>query len=257
MTEKKRKNLERKAQRKKKKKIKLICICCAVALLVAAGIVAGVLIYKHYSKDNTEAVSNNSHAIFSESSLSNGEGVFDGSLYEIKTDVQADISAVITELKNRDEETGTCRLVKRTSGKDGYFEFNYWTESGKGHCEYIFGGDSMGTGLDGTYYRTVIDGLGTIVEYSSGKYYTSGEFFDKYYSTLSGMTSDSLLSDIFSSEFTEVGKNSSGDVVLKSSGVSICVKGGEYNEVYILDQRSGQDIGYYLSYGHIYDMPNI
>lgn len=259
MTEKKIKNLELKAQRKKKKRIKLICICSSVALVIIAAVIAGVLIYKHYNpEDEGSAVSNNSHAIFSEESLSNGEGVFDGTLYEIKTVDKTDISATIAEIKNRDEALGAYRLVKHTSGSDGYFELNYWTDAlGKGYYEYVFGGDSMGTGLSGTYYRTTIDGHSTIVEYSSGTYYTSGEFFDKHHGALSEIMLDSMLEDILSAEYTEAGKNSSGDVVLKAEGLSICIVGGEHYDTYILDQRGGKAVGYYLSYGYAYDMPNI
>lgn len=257
MTEKKRKNLERKALRKKKKKIMTACIFAGAVIIIAAAIVAGVIIYRHFSIDESDPVINNSNAIFSEESLENGENSLGGDMYVISAVEQIDISEAITEIKNRDENVGSYRLVKHTEGKDGYFELNYWIESDKGHYEYIFEGDDMGTELNGAYYRTMIDGLGTIVEYSSGEYYTSGEFFDKYYGKLSAMTLDSLLEGIFGAEFTEAGKNSSGDLVLKGDGVSICVKGGAHYDTYILDERGEKAIGYYLSYGHIYDMPNI
>ncbi len=258
MTEEKRKKLEKKALKRKKKRIKIACVACIVLAVIAVAVAVGVILHKKSESDNKKVI-NNSPSIWSEVKLDDGDDVFSQSKYTIEKDeiLNCDFESAIKEIKNRDEAEGSYRVVKHIYGSDDIFELNYWTESstGKGIYEYIFNGNDMGTGLDGVYYRTVIDGAGTIIDYQTKEYHTGDDFFERYSQSLGEITLDNLLKDVFDEIYYIAGEKANGDFIIKGDDVSIYVSSDEHHDTYILDSRGEVAIGYYISYGNAYDMP--
>lgn len=232
-------------------------ICIGVIALIAIAVAAGVLIYKLTTKEELPPEPN-SPALESEPPYADGSEALDREQYKMtKVWVDVEIDELITNIKNKDEQKGAYQLIIRKEGSDECFEVNYWTENGKGIYEYIFGGYDMGIDLDGVYYRTVIDSVPTIIDYRTGEFHTSGEFFDKYMSALSAITLDSLMSDILSEGFIELGENKDGNTVVTSGKVSICVTSDEVGKVTAIDENGDAAIGYYIAYGLPYTLPNI
>lgn len=246
----------KKESNKKMSNRKIALIFFVVLLCVAVITVAAVFIYKYVSREKIPPTPD-SPALDSEPPYADGTDVFEKSKYEIKQAAHDDKEKFVESIRNRDEQIGSYRLIIREENSDKSFELNYWDEMGKEIYEFIFKGYDMDTGLDGVYYRTVIDDIPTLVNYQTGEFHTSGEFFDKYHKVLSDITLDLLLSDIYKEEFLDIGINSNGDTVISSGDVSICVSNNELCETRVLDKRAGTTLGYYIAYGHPYSFPII
>ncbi|MBE6548319.1 MAG: hypothetical protein E7667_05525 [Ruminococcaceae bacterium] len=260
---KKNNNLKNKKTSGKKPSAKIIIIAIACfAVAAAVLIVGGIHLYKHFKKPDELPKTPTSPAMDAEQEFSDGGDVFDESYYEITQKTEGNIESLILEVKNRDEQMGAYQVVKRNKGSDVFFEVNYWKENGKGIYEYNFAGLDTGIDLSGIYYRTRIDDVDTIIDYYNptdriGEFITNGEFFNKYFGALSGITLDNMLSEIMNSGFVDFGKNANGDTVITSGDISICISDNENCDTRIIDKRADKICGYYISYGKHYSMPII
>ena len=234
------------------KKIAIIFISCIVGLALV--IAASVIIYKIVDKE-PEIPKPNSPAIETEPPFADGTEAFDRAQYTISESSLTDIDEHIKNLKDLDEKNESYQLIICEEGSGKSLEINYWIESGKGVYEYIFSGLDAGSNLDGIYYRTVIDGLPTVIDYQTGEFHTDGDFFDAHNAFLSGMTIDSLMADLYSDGFVDIGNNGSGETVITSGDVSICYSSD--GSITAIDCRTETVVGYYVCYGQNYSLPTI
>lgn len=240
-------------------------IAVGVVFGTVALVILGILAYNLISvwiQRPAPADRGDSPAIDGEYEALDGSLAFDNALYKIDAqDGAVDKAGLMTELKNRDEQTRSYQLLIQDKDTGKTFEMNYWVESsnGVGVYEYIFKGYDVGVDLEGIYYRTVIDGKPTIIDYQTGQYHTSGDFFVKYLPKFSELTHDNLLSGIYKDGASmQVGtNNATGASVLLGDGVSISAIHTGLKDVRILDTRGESDVGYSILYGKAYSMPNI
>ncbi len=251
-----RKKIKKSQEPKKRLKTGAIAaIVISAVVFVAICITAGVLIYKHVTKENIQLP--DSPALESDPPYADGRDVFEEKHYQISSKTDDDKAEALQTIRNRDEAMTSYQIIIREEGSDGSLEINYWTENGKGVYEYIFKGYDEGVGLDGIYYRTMVDDVSTIIDYQTKEYHTKGDFYNKYFSKLSALNLDNILTEVFSESYTDIGKSSGGAQVLKSKDKAICVYDKVNYETYIIDKSGEKAMGYYIAYGKSYSMPHI
>lgn len=186
---------------------------------------------------------------------------FDEDIYTITTsDNAVDKAGLMTELKNRDEQARSYQFLIQDKDTGDTFEMNYWVDSasGVGVYEYIFKGYDVGVDLEGIYYRSIIDGKPTIIDYQTKEYHIDDEFFLKHMPKLSQLTHDLLLEKIYKDGASfEIGTNAkTGATVMLRNGLAISAKHTSLKDVRILDTRiGGKTIGYSILYGKAYSWP--
>ena len=130
----------------------------------------------------------------------------------------------------------------------GFASASNFTVDGKTVLSYYFSGYDFGTGLDGEFYLTEINGKRAIIDKNRGKVYMEGsEFFGKHIEKLEAFNPAAVLKPITEKvSGGEYGINSQY-YILKKDGVSLsCSEDG--NRVNALDESGEERLSYKVQY---------
>lgn len=134
--------------------------------------------------------------------------------------------------------------------KKGRADIRFWEEDGHDVYSFDFSGYDFGTGLDGEYYITEVNGVPSVVSLQSKTIYPEGsEFYNKYYEKLSALGYASLIHRTSASlSGAEYGKSSGyGNTILKNNKTSACVY-SENGNVDILDESGDKRLLYAVEF---------
>ena len=130
----------------------------------------------------------------------------------------------------------------------GFASASNFTVDGKKVLKYYFSGYDFGTGLDGEFYLTEINGKRAIIDNDHGKVYMEGsEFFGKHIEKLEAFNPAAVLKPLTEKvSGGEYGINSQY-YVLKKDGVSLSCS-GDGNRVNALDESGEERLSYKVQY---------
>ena len=129
-----------------------------------------------------------------------------------------------------------------------YAKTSNFTVDGKTVYRYYFSGYDFGTGLEGEFYLTDINGKRALIDDDHGKVYMEGsEFFGKHIEKLEAFNSATVLKPL-TEKVTggEYGINSQY-YVLKKDGISISCS-GDGNRINVLDESGEERLSYKVQY---------
>lgn len=130
----------------------------------------------------------------------------------------------------------------------GFASASNFTVDGKKVLKYYFSGYDFGTGLDGEFYLTEINGKRAIIDNDHGKVYMEGsELFGEHIEKLEAFNPAAVLKPL-TEKVTggEYGINSEY-YVLKKDGVSLSCS-GDGNRVNALDESGEERLSYKVQY---------
>ena len=206
-----------------------------ILILLAAGVFAGIRYYS-YSKNESNLL-----APFEITQTESGDGsnVISTALSGSRTYNIYDITV------HRKKEGFVSNLF---GSSKGFASASNFTVDGKTVLKYYFSGYDFGTGLDGEFYLTEINGKRAIIDKNRGKVYMEGsEFFGKHIEKLEAFNPTAVLKPLTEKvSGGEYGINSQY-YVLKKDGVSLsCSEDG--NRINALDESGEERLSYKVQY---------
>ena len=206
-----------------------------ILLLLAAGVFAGIKYYS-YSKNESNLL-----APFEITQTESGDGSF-----VISTALSGSRTYNIYDITVHQKKEG---FVSNLFGSSkGFASASNFTVDGKKVLKYYFSGYDFGTGLDGEFYLTEINGKRAIIDNDRGKIYMEGsEFFGKHIEKLEAFNPVAVLKPLTEKvSGGEYGINSQY-YVLKTDGVLLsCSEDG--NRVNALDESGEKRLSYKVQY---------
>ena len=206
-----------------------------ILILLAAGVFAGIRYYS-YSKNESNLL-----APFEITQTESGDGsnVISTALSGSRTYNIYDITV------HRKKEGFVSNLF---GSSKGFASASNFTVDGKTVLKYYFSGYDFGTGLDGEFYLTELNGKRAIIDKNRGKVYMEGsEFFSKHIEKLEAFNPTAVLKPLTEKvSGGEYGINSQY-YVLKKDGVSLsCSEDG--NRINALDESGEERLSYKVQY---------
>ena len=206
-----------------------------ILILLAAGVFAGIRYYS-YSKNESNLL-----APFEITQTESGDGsnVISTALSGSRTYNIYDITV------HRKKEGFVSNLF---GSSKGFASASNFTVDGKTVLKYYFSGYDFGTGLDGEFYLTELNGKRAIIDKNRGKVYMEGsEFFGKHIEKLEAFNPAAVLKPL-TEKVTggEYGINSQY-YVLKKDGISISCS-GDGNRINVLDESGEERLSYKVQY---------
>ena len=206
-----------------------------ILILLAAGVFAGIRYYS-YSKNESNLL-----APFEITQTESGDGsnVISTALSGSRTYNIYDITV------HRKKEGFVSNLF---GSSKSFASASNFTVDGKTVLKYYFSGYDFGTGLDGEFYLTELNGKRAIIDKNRGKVYMEGsEFFSKHIEKLEAFNPTAVLKPLTEKvSGGEYGINSQY-YVLKKDGVSLsCSEDG--NRINALDESGEERLSYKVQY---------
>lgn len=164
----------------------------------------------------------------------------------IKTALSGSSTYKIYELTVSPKKEGFISSIFGSSSD--FAKVSNFTEGSKTVYRYYFSGYDFGTGLDGEFYLTEINGKQALIDNDRGKVYMEGsEFFSKHIENLKAFNMVAVLKPLTEKvSGGEYGINSEY-YVLKNNGVSLsCSENG--NRINALDESSKERLSYKVQY---------
>lgn len=206
-----------------------------ILILLAAGVFVGIKYYS-YSKNESNLL-----APFEITQTESGDGsnVLNTALSGSSTYNIYDITV------HRKKEGFVSNLF---GSSKGFASASNFTVDGKTVLSYYFSGYDFGTGLEGEFYLTEINGKRAIIDKDRGKVYMEGsEFFGKHIEKLEAFNPAAVLKPLTEKvSGGEYGINSQY-YVLKKDGVSLSCS-GDGNCVNALDESGEERLSYKVQY---------
>lgn len=205
-----------------------------LALIVTVAFVG--IHYYSYSKNESNLL-----APFEITQAESGDGSF-----VINTALSGSSTYKICELTVSPEKEGFISSIFGSSSD--YAKTSNFTVDGKTVYRYYFSGYDFGTGLEGEFYLTDINGKRALIDDDHGKVYMEGsEFFGKHIEKLEAFNSATVLKPL-TEKVTggEYGINSQY-YVLKKDGISISCS-GDGNRINVLDESGEERLSYKVQY---------
>ena len=193
---------------------------------------------KYYSYSKNES---NLLAPFEITQAESGDGSF-----VINTTLSGSSTYKICELTVSPEKEGFISSIFGSSSDCA--KTSNFTVDGKTVYRYYFSGYDFGTGLEGEFYLTDINGKRALIDDDHGKVYMEGsEFFGKHIEKLEAFNSATVLKPL-TEKVTggEYGINSQY-YVLKKDGISISCS-GDGNRINVLDESGEERLSYKVQY---------
>ena len=206
-----------------------------ILLLLAAAVFVGI---KYYSYSKSES---NLNAPFEITQTESGDGSF-----VISTALSGSRTYNIYDITVHRKKEG---FVSNLFGSSkGFASASNFTVDGKTVLSYYFSGYDFGTGLDGEFYLTEVNGKRAIIDNDRGKVYMEGsEFFGKHIEKLEAFNPAAVLKPLTEKvSGGEYGINSQY-YVLKKDGVSLSCS-GDGNRVNALDESGEERLSYKVQY---------
>ena len=206
-----------------------------ILILLAAGVFVGIRYYS-YSKNESNLL-----APFEITQTESGDGsnVLSTALSGSRTYNIYDITV------HRKKEGFVSNLF---GSSKGFASASNFTVDGKTVLKYYFSGYDFGTGLEGEFYLTELNGKRAIIDKNRGKVYMEGsEFFSKHIEKLEAFNPTAVLKPLTEKvSGGEYGINSQY-YVLKKDGVSLsCSEDG--NRINALDESGEERLSYKVQY---------
>jgi hypothetical protein len=206
-----------------------------ILILLAAGVFVGIKYYS-YSKNESNLL-----APFEITQTESGDGS-----NVISTALSGSSTYEICELTVSPKKEGFISSIFSSSSDCA--KTSNFTVDGKTVYRYYFSGYDFGTGLEGEFYLTDINGKRALIDDDHGKVYMEGsEFFGKHIEKLEAFNSATVLKPL-TEKVTggEYGINSEY-YVLKNDGVSLsCSRDG--NRINVLDESGKVRLSYKVRY---------
>lgn len=206
-----------------------------ILILLAAGVFTGIKYYS-YSKNESNLL-----APFEITQTESGDGSF-----VINTALSGSSTYEICELTVSPKKEGFISSIFSSSSDCA--KTSNFTVDGKTVYRYYFSGYDFGTGLEGEFYLTDINGKRALIDDDHGKVYMEGsEFFGKHIEKLEAFNSAAVLKPL-TEKVTggEYGINSEY-YVLKNDGVSLSCS-GDGNRINVLDESGEERLSYKVQY---------
>lgn len=206
-----------------------------ILILLAAGVFVGIKYYS-YSKNESNLL-----APFEITQTESGDGSF-----VISTALSGSRTYNIYDITVHRKKEG---FVSNLFGSSkGFASASNFTVDGKKVLNYYFSGYDFGTGLDGEFYLTEINGKRAIIDKNRGKVYMEGsEFFGKHIEKLEAFNPAAVLKPLTEKvSGGEYGINSEY-YVLKKDGVLLSCS-GDGNRVNALDESGEERLSYKVQY---------
>lgn len=206
-----------------------------ILILLAAGVFAGIRYYS-YSKNES-----NLFAPFEITQTESGDGSF-----VLSTALSGSRTYNIYDITVHRKKEG---FVSNLFGSSkGFASASNFTVDGKTVLKYYFSGYDFGTGLEGEFYLTDINGKRAIIDKNRGKVYMEGsEFFGKHIEKLEAFNPAAVLKPLTEKvSGGEYGINSQY-YVLKKDGISISCS-GDGNRINVLDESGEERLSYKVQY---------
>lgn len=205
-----------------------------LALIVTVAFVG--IHYYSYSKNESNLL-----APFEITQAESGDGSF-----VINTALSGSSTYEIYELTVSPKKEGFISSIFSSSSDCA--KTSNFTVDGKTVYRYYFSGYDFGTGLEGEFYLTDINGKRALIDDDHGKVYMEGsEFFGKHIEKLEAFNSATVLKPL-TEKVTggEYGINSQY-YVLKKDGISISCS-GDGNRINVLDESGEERLSYKVQY---------
>ena len=206
-----------------------------ILILLAAGVFVGIKYYS-YSKNESNLL-----APFEITQTESGDGS-----NVISTALSGSSTYEICELTVSPKKEGFISSIFSSSSDCA--KTSNFTVDGKTVYRYYFSGYDFGTGLEGEFYLTDINGKRALIDDDHGKVYMEGsEFFGKHIEKLEAFNSATVLKPL-TEKVTggEYGINSEY-YVLKNNGVSLSCS-GDGNRINVLDESGKVRLSYKVRY---------
>lgn len=205
-----------------------------LALIVTVAFVG--IHYYSYSKNESNLL-----APFEITQAESGDGSF-----VINTALSGSSTYKICELTVSPEKEGFISSIFGSSSD--YAKTSNFTVDGKTVYRYYFSGYDFGTGLEGEFYLTDINGKRALIYDDHGKVYMEGsEFFGKHIEKLEAFNPSTVLKPLTEKVAGgEYGINSQY-YVLKKDGISISCS-GDGNRINVLDESGEERLSYKVQY---------
>ena len=206
-----------------------------ILILLAAGVFVGIKYYS-YSKNESNLL-----APFEITQTESGDGS-----NVISTALSGSSTYEICELTVSPKKEGFISSIFSSSSDCA--KTSNFTVDGKTVYRYYFSGYDFGTGLEGEFYLTDINGKRALIDDDHGKVYMEGsEFFGKHIEKLEAFNSATVLKPL-TEKVTggEYGINSEY-YVLKNDGVSLSCS-GDGNRINVLDESGKVRLSYKVRY---------
>lgn len=206
-----------------------------ILILLAAGVFTGIKYYS-YSKNESNLL-----APFEITQTESGDGSF-----VISTALSGSRTYNIYDITVHRKKEG---FVSNLFGSSkGFASASNFTVDGKTVLNYYFSGYDFGTGLDGEFYLTEINGKRAIIDNDRGKVYMEGSaFFDEHIEKLEAFNPTEVLKSLTEKvSGGEYGINSEY-YVLKKDGVLLSCS-GDGNRVNALDESGEERLSYKVQY---------
>lgn len=206
-----------------------------ILILLAAGVFAGIRYYS-YSKNESNLL-----APFEITQTESGDGSF-----VLSTALSGSRTYNIYDITVHRKKEG---FVSNLFGSSkGFASASNFTVDGKTVLKYYFSGYDFGTGLEGEFYLTDINGKRAIIDKNRGKVYMEGsEFFGKHIEKLEAFNPAAVLKPLAEKvSGGEYGINSQY-YVLKKDGISISCS-GDGNRINVLDESGEERLSYKVQY---------
>ena len=206
-----------------------------ILILLAAGVFVGIRYYS-YSKNESNLL-----APFEITQTESGDGSF-----VLSTALSGSRTYNIYDITVHRKKEG---FVSNLFGSSkGFASASNFTVDGKTVLKYYFSGYDFGTGLEGEFYLTELNGKRAIIDKNRGKVYMEGsEFFGKHIEKLEAFNPTAVLKPLTEKvSGGEYGINSQY-YVLKKDGVSLsCSEDG--NRINALDESGEERLSYKVQY---------
>lgn len=206
-----------------------------ILILLVAGVFVGIKYYS-YSKNESNLL-----APFEITQTESGDGS-----NVISTALSGSNTYEIYQLNVSPKKEG---FVSNLFGSSkGFASASNFTVDGKKVLNYYFSGYDFGTGLDGEFYLTEINGKRALIDDDHCKVYMEGsEFFGKHIEKLEAFNPAAVLKPLTEKvSGGEYGINSKY-YVLKKDGVSLSCS-GDGNRVNALDESGEERLSYKVQY---------
>ena len=206
-----------------------------ILILLAAGVFTGIKYYS-YSKNESNLL-----APFEITQTESGDGSF-----VINTALSGSSTYEICELTVSPKKEGFISSIFSSSSDCA--KTSNFTVDGKTVYRYYFSGYDFGTGLEGEFYLTDINGKRALIDDDHGKVYMEGsEFFGKHIEKLEAFNPSAVLKPLTEKvSGGEYGINSEY-YVLKNDGVSLSCS-GDGNRINVLDESGEVRLSYKVQY---------
>ena len=206
-----------------------------ILILLAAGVFVGIRYYS-YSKNESNLL-----APFEITQTESGDGSF-----VLSTALSGSRTYNIYDITVHRKKEG---FVSNLFGSSkGFASASNFTVDGKTVLKYYFSGYDFGTGLEGEFYLTELNGKRAIIDKDRSKVYMEGsEFFGKHIEKLEAFNPTAVLKPLTEKvSGGEYGINSQY-YVLKKDGVSLsCSEDG--NRINALDESGEERLSYKVQY---------